>query len=155
MIKIKLLAAETLAILLMTSVSASLYAQLPNHLREYPLADRKANGDLVAPIFNGWTPNEDGSVTMLFGFANRNREEVVDIPLGPNNYIEPAQFDGAQPTHFPVGERPQLQLIFLSIFSGLGFAPKRMFSHAIPASSLEGYASDKILDHLSLWRCVS
>ena len=105
MIKIKLLAAETLAILLMTSVSASLYAQLPDHLREYPLADRKANGDLVAPIFNGWTPNEDGSVTMLFGFANRNREEVVDIPLGPNNYIEPAQFDGAQPTHFPVHNR--------------------------------------------------
>ena len=105
MIRIKHLAAETLAILLMTSISASLYAQLPNHLREYPLADRKASGDLVAPIFNGWTPNEDGSVTMLFGFANRNREEVVDIPLGPNNYIEPAQFDGVQPTHFPVYNR--------------------------------------------------
>ena len=103
--KIKLLTAKTLAILLIASISVPLFAQLPSHLREYQLADRKASGDLVAPIFNGWTPNEDGSVMMLFGFANRNREEIVDIPLGPNNYIEPAQFDGMQPTHFPVYNR--------------------------------------------------
>jgi len=105
MISIKLFAFQTVAILLLTSISAFLFAQLPSHLREYPLAERKASGDLVAPIFNGWTPHEDGSVTMLFGFANRNREEIVDIPLGPNNYIEPAEFNGAQPTHFPVYNR--------------------------------------------------
>jgi hypothetical protein len=42
---------------------------------------------------------------MIFGFMNRNTEELVDIPLGPDNYIEPARFDGAQPTHFPVYNR--------------------------------------------------
>ena len=99
------LLSRAIVIFLMTSFSVFLNAQLPNHLREYPLADRKASGDLIAPIFNGWTPNADGSVTMLFGFASRNREEIVDITLGPNNYIEPAQFDGAQPTHFPVYNR--------------------------------------------------
>ncbi len=25
---------------------------------------------------------------------------MIDIPLGPDNYIEPAEFDGVQPTHF-------------------------------------------------------
>jgi hypothetical protein len=105
MSKFKHLATGALAFVLMGLVAAPLYAQLPVNKREYPLAKRKASGDLVAPMFNGWIANEDGSVTMIFGFVNRNREEIVDIPLGPNNHIEPAQFDGAQPTHFPVYNR--------------------------------------------------
>lgn len=91
--------------LLMGMIAAPLYAQLPSHLRDYPLAGRKASGDVVGPMFNGWIKNDDDSVTMIFGFVNKNREEIVDVPLGPNNFIEPAQFDGAQPTHFPVYDR--------------------------------------------------
>jgi hypothetical protein len=105
MSKYKQLAAGALAFVLMGLTAAPLYAQLPAHLRDYPLAQRKASGDLVAPFFDGWIANGDGSVTMIFGFMNRNRQEVVDIPLGSNNYIEPAQFDGVQPTHFPVYNR--------------------------------------------------
>ncbi len=86
-------------------VSASLHAQLPERLRDFPLATPGASGEAVAPMFNGWIKNEDGSVTMLFGFANLNREATVDIPIGPNNKLEPAQFDGVQPTHFPVYNR--------------------------------------------------
>jgi hypothetical protein len=33
---------------------------------------------------------------------NRNATGAVDIAIGPDNRIEPAQFDGRQPTHFPV-----------------------------------------------------
>lgn len=86
-------------------IAAPLYSQLPERLRDFPLATRGATGEAVAPMFNGWVKNEDGSVTMIFGFANQNREAVVDIPLGPNNNLEPAQFQGAQPTHFPVYNR--------------------------------------------------
>lgn len=86
-------------------VSFSASAQLPENLRDFPLATRGATGESVAPMFNGWIRNEDKSVTMIFGFANQNREQIIDIPLGPNNKIEPAQFDGAQPTHFPVYQR--------------------------------------------------
>jgi hypothetical protein len=103
--KYKHIAAGAIAVALLGLTAAPLYAQLPSHLRDYPLAQRKASGDLVAPMFDGWIKNEDGSVTMIFGFVNRNREEIIDIPLGPNNYIEPAQFDGVQPTHFPVYNR--------------------------------------------------
>lgn len=103
--KVKHLASGALAFALMGLVAAPLYAQLPSHLRNYPLTQQKASGDVVGPMFNGWIANEDGTTTMVFGFVNRNREEIVDIPLGPNNFIEPAQFDGAQPTHFPVYSR--------------------------------------------------
>jgi len=93
-------AVGTIAFALM-ALTATLQAQLPSHLRDYPLAAPRASGDIVAPMFNGWIANEDGSTTYIFGFANRNTQQLVDIPLGPNNRIEPAQFDGVQPTHFP------------------------------------------------------
>ncbi len=105
MYKVKHLASRATLALLAGLVAAPLFAQLPEHLRDYPLATRGATGESVAPMFNGWIQNEDGSVTMIFGFANLNREAIVDVPLGPNNKIEPAQFDGVQPTHFPVYQR--------------------------------------------------
>ncbi|MDE0509940.1 MAG: hypothetical protein OXI17_15085 [Gammaproteobacteria bacterium] len=57
----------------------------------------------IIPLMEGWVANEDGTTTISFGFINRNTDEDVDIPLGENNYIEPAEFDGMQPTHFPSG----------------------------------------------------
>ncbi len=86
-------------------LAAPVQAQLPENLRDYPLATRGTTGEIVAPMFNGWVENEDGSVTMVFGFANQNRDKIVDVPLGPNNKLEPEQFDGVQPTHFPVYNR--------------------------------------------------
>jgi hypothetical protein len=80
-------------------------AQLPLEMRNYPLTSLKKSGDLVAPFFDGWYNNGDGTITYSFGFLNRNTEEIVDIPLGENNHIEPAQYDGVQPTHFPVYNR--------------------------------------------------
>ncbi len=87
----------TLATVLVSFPSVPLNAQIP----DYPLAPLKPAGDIVAPFFDGWYANSDGTYTLSFGFMNRNTEQVVDIPLGPNNFIEPAQFDGVQPTHFP------------------------------------------------------
>lgn len=83
----------------------SVEAQLPANLRDYPLAPLHKSGDVVGPFFDGFYDNGDGTVTFSFGFLNRNTEEIVDIPLGPNNFIEPAQFNGVQPTHFPVYDR--------------------------------------------------
>ncbi len=68
----------------------------------YPLGPTAPAGAGVAPYFDGWYPNPDGSVTLSFGFMNRNASGAVDIPIGANNSIEPAQFNGMQPTHFPV-----------------------------------------------------
>ncbi|NKB33336.1 MAG: hypothetical protein GKR91_09580 [Pseudomonadales bacterium] len=91
--------------ILMGLLAAPLYAQLPERFQNYPLATPGETGEFVAPMFNGWIRNDDRSVTMIFGFANRNRTGVIDVPLGPNNKLEPAEFQGAQPTHFPVYSR--------------------------------------------------
>ncbi len=95
-------ARATLGCVLLLLVGTPSEGQLP----DYPLAPLKPSGDVVAPFFDGWYGNGDGTVTYSFGFLNRNTDEVVDIPLGPNNYIEPAEYDGVQPTHFPVFDRP-------------------------------------------------
>jgi hypothetical protein len=58
------------------------------------------HGQNIAPVFEGWEVNEDGSFNMVFGFFNRNCEEVLHIPIGPNNNIEPGGPDQGQPTTF-------------------------------------------------------
>lgn len=58
------------------------------------------SGQNVAPVFEGWERNADGSFNMLFGYFNRNREEVVDVPVGADNKFEPGDADRGQPTHF-------------------------------------------------------
>ena len=59
-----------------------------------------SSGQNVAPVFEGWERNADGSFNMLFGYFNRNREEIVDVPVGPDNKLEPGPVDRGQPTHF-------------------------------------------------------
>jgi hypothetical protein len=68
----------------------------------YPLGPTAPAGAGVAPYFDGWYANPDGSVTLSFGFMNRNASGAVEIPIGADNRIEPAEFGGMQPTHFPV-----------------------------------------------------
>ncbi len=58
------------------------------------------SGDSVTGAYEGWFQNPDGTFTMLVGYFNRNRQEVVDIPIGPNNRIDPGGPDHGQPTHF-------------------------------------------------------
>ncbi len=70
-----------------------------------PLAPNPPTGQPVAPFFEGWYANDDGTFTFSFGFFNLNMEEIVEIPIGPNNFVEPAEFDGMQPTHFPSDPR--------------------------------------------------
>jgi len=60
---------------------------------------RYATGQNVAPAFEGWQQNPDGTYSFFFGYLNRNYEEQVDIPIGPNNIVEPGG-DRGQPTHF-------------------------------------------------------
>lgn len=65
-----------------------------------PLTPLPKRGDIVAPYFDGWFANPDGTFTLSFGYFNRNTDEIIDIPIGPDNFIEPAEFNGFQPTHF-------------------------------------------------------
>ncbi len=64
------------------------------------VASVRPRGQPVIPLYEGWMPNPDGTVTMSFAYINLNMSESLDIPLGPDNFIEPREFDGSQPTHF-------------------------------------------------------
>ena len=59
-----------------------------------------SRGQNVSPAFEGWEKNDDGSFNMMFGYMNRNWEEEVDVPPGPDNCISPGPCDQGQPTHF-------------------------------------------------------
>src|SRR5262245_34040183 len=67
---------------------------------QLPLEPFKNFGQGVTAAFEGWYPNPDGSSTFLIGYYNRNEKETLDIPIGPNNRIEPGGPDQGQPTHF-------------------------------------------------------
>lgn len=91
----RLSAAATMAIVL---AGAAGYAQ--QELVMEPLKDAGLN---VWPAFEGWYQNPDGSYTLLIGYYNRNRKQLLDVPIGPQNRIEPGGPDHGQPTHFLVG----------------------------------------------------
>jgi hypothetical protein len=63
-------------------------------------ADSFNKGQVVYPAYEGWEQNADGSFNMLFGYMNGNWEEEPDVPVGPDNNIEPGGPDQGQPTHF-------------------------------------------------------
>ncbi len=67
-----------------------------------------SKGQSLEPAYEGWMPNEDGSFTLYFGYMNPNWEEQLDIPIGPDNKIEPGGPDQGQPTHFYPRRNPFL-----------------------------------------------
>src|ERR1051325_4632473 len=73
-----------------------------------PLTDlRRDYGQNIAPVYEGWEPNPDGTISMYFGYMNRNWKEELDIPVGPGNFFDPAPQDRGQPTHFLSRRRKQ------------------------------------------------
>jgi hypothetical protein len=59
-----------------------------------------SRGQNASPAYEGWEQNPDGSFNFLFGYMNRNWEEELDVPVGPENTLDPGGPDQGQPTHF-------------------------------------------------------
>jgi len=57
-------------------------------------------GQNIAPAYEGWEQNTDGSFNLVFGYFNRNWDEEIDLPIGPDNSIAGGPADQGQPTHF-------------------------------------------------------
>ena len=68
-------------------------------------APRRGSGDSITGAFEGWFYNPDGSRSFLIGYYNRNSQQEIDVPIGPNNRIEPGGPDMGQPTHFLPGRQ--------------------------------------------------
>ena len=67
-----------------------------------------SSGQIVSPAYEGWWKNQDGSFTMFFGYMNANWLQEFDVPIGPDNNIEPGGPDQGQPTHFYPRRNPFL-----------------------------------------------
>ncbi|MBI1876333.1 MAG: hypothetical protein HYS05_20910 [Acidobacteria bacterium] len=66
---------------------------------------RKQFGAGVTGSFEGWFYDEDGSRSFLVGYFNRNTQQELDVPIGPDNRLEPGGPDMGQPTHFLPGRQ--------------------------------------------------
>ena len=59
-----------------------------------------SRGQNVSPAYEGWEIGADGAKYFVFGYMNRNWEEEVDVPIGPENSFNIGDADQGQPTHF-------------------------------------------------------
>lgn len=71
-----------------------------------------SKGQNVAPAYEGWEQAADGTKYFVFGYMNRNWEEEIDVPIGPDNGFTVGGVkdrregapgvneDQGQPTHF-------------------------------------------------------
>jgi hypothetical protein len=67
---------------------------------QLPLAPVAKSGQTVTPVFEGWYRNPDGSFSISFGYYNRNAAEVIEVPIGADNFVAPGDSNQGQPTHF-------------------------------------------------------
>ena len=85
-------------------VGAGQQVPLPTH-NPLPLEPLGNVNEAIFPAFEGWGPHKDGANVILLGYYNRNKEQEIDIPIGPNNKIEPSGPDYGQPTRFETGRK--------------------------------------------------
>ena len=81
---------------------AALEAQVvrgPGPDGRWPLQPNSPGNHILAPFMEGWYANEDGTYTISFGYSNANLDTLY-IPVGEDNFLDPAQFDGVQSTIF-------------------------------------------------------
>jgi hypothetical protein len=89
------------------TLTAALAAVVPlaSQTQPLPLDPARERGASITPAFEGWYQNADGTYSLLIGYFNRNKSETLDIPVGPDNRIEPGPVDQGQPTHFQTGRQ--------------------------------------------------
>ena len=73
--------------------------------QQLPQEPRRQFGTSVTGAYEGWFENADGSRTFLVGYLNRNSAQPIDVPIGPDNRIEPGGPDQGQPAHFLPGRQ--------------------------------------------------
>ena len=59
-----------------------------------------SRGQNVSPAYEGWEQAADGTKYFVFGYMNRNWEEEIDVPVGPDNGFNIGDSDQGQPTRF-------------------------------------------------------
>ena len=48
-----------------------------------------SKGQPISAAYEGWEVDPDGAKYFMFGYENKNWEEEMDIPVGPENGFQP------------------------------------------------------------------
>jgi hypothetical protein len=104
---VRTIAGASLVIAAIVATTAPVAAQHPVEGIDLMIRNLRESGQPVIPIYEGWFPGRNGGYDLCFGYFNLNLEEARTLQVGPENRVEPARLDGAQPTHFdPVPPAP-------------------------------------------------
>ena len=100
-------------------------------------------GATLQPVFEGWEENADGTYSFWFGYLNRNWEEELNIPVGPDNNIEPGGRDRGQPEIFQTGEQKRRQMFAFNVVVPADWPIDRdlVWSVTSAETTLKAYAS--------------
>jgi hypothetical protein len=98
--------------------------------QQLPSEPSKQFGTSVTGAFEGWFDNSDGTRSFLVGYFNRNSAQPLDIPIGPNNRIEPGGPDLGQPTHFLPGRQHGMFVVPVP----KGFTPEQRLTWTLVAN---------------------
>ncbi len=82
------------------------------------LFDAGQERQAIFPVYDGYTPNDDGSLTLSFAYFSHN-SAPVEIAPGDDNFFSPGPLDLGQPTRFlPGHHRWQCVLVVDGDFAG-------------------------------------
>src|ERR1700681_3582655 len=114
-------------------------------------AQSYSSGQNVWPAYEGWEKNPDGSVDLLFGYMNDNWEEEIDVPIGPENSIQPGGPDQGQPTHF----LPRRNRFIFRVRAPKGFGEKEemVWTLTVHGKTQKAYATlrpDYLVENIDL-----
>jgi hypothetical protein len=99
-----------------------------------------SSGQTVSPAYEGWEKDAAGNEYFVFGYMNRNWEEEVDVPVGPDNTFEPSGPDVGQPTRF----YPRRNRFVFRVPVPKGFGEKEMvWTLTVRGKTEKAYASMK------------
>jgi hypothetical protein len=109
-----------------------------------------SSGQPVWPAFEGWEKNDDGSSTFLFGYMNDNWQEELDVPVGPDNAIEPGGPDRGQPTHF----QPRRNRFMFKVRVPSDWGDKEMVwtlaTHGVPRKAYASRRTDLLIENIDI-----
>ena len=104
-------------------------------------------GQPISAAYEGWEEDAGGAKYFVFGYLNKNWEEEMDIPVGPENGFQPGPFDRGQPTHFfPRRSRYVFRVPVPSQFSERDELVWTMTTHGRTSRAYASLRPDLILD---------
>jgi len=109
-----------------------------------------SKGQPISAAYEGWEVDPDGSKYFIFGYENKNWEEEIDVPVGPDNGFQPGPADRGQPTHFfPRRNRYVFRVPVPSNFSEKDELVWTLAAHGRTSKAYASLRPDLILDAIA------